>query len=64
MLVFVDSERAYMNLTEGKDRGGRDYWTAGVCMNYPAERDFHVVVEVVGTGKVAVVVQKHWFYRR
>ena len=49
-----------MNWTEAKDRGGRDYWTAEVCMSYRVERDFHVAVGVGGTGKVAVV---HWFYQ-
>jgi hypothetical protein len=39
-----------MNSTEGKDRGGQDYWTA-VCRSYPVKQDL-----VVGTGKVAVAV--------
>ena len=53
-----------MNSTKVKDREGRDYWSAEVCRScHRVERDFHVVVGVAGTGKVAVVVQKHWFYR-
>ena len=55
LVVFVGSETAYMNWTKAKDRGGRDYWLVEVCMSYPVERDFRVVVEVAGTGKVAVV---------
>ena len=44
-----------MNSTKAKDRGGQDYWTAEECLSYPVERDFHVVVGVAGTGRVAVV---------
>ena len=44
-----------MNSTEAMDREARGYWTVGVCTSYRVERDFHVAVEVAGTGKVAVV---------
>ena len=44
-----------MNSIEGKDRGGRDYWTAVVYTSCLVEQDSHVTVGVAGTGKVAVV---------